>query len=266
MFERFTLPIDTITVESDDVRTFGFRFPLDGNPGQFVMVSDLDGDEKPFSLSDQNPEGFSITLRRLGRFTARLFESRPGDLLSIRGAYGSSFFARGSRALVVGGGCAVPPLHLLCKRLCEQGVEVTFVNGARDRASLLFEDQIERLGPRQIVALELGIPAETAVDAAISELNSGNYDHLYAAGPEAMLVALAAQCGTIDYQFLIERYMKCGIGICGSCTLDPLGLRVCVEGPVLDRATIEQLTEFGRYRRDGTGARVPVTGRRICES
>jgi dihydroorotate dehydrogenase electron transfer subunit len=60
----------------------------------------------------------------------------------------------------------------------------------------------------------------------------------------------------IPYQFSFERYMKCGVGICGSCACDPTGIRVCVEGPVLHRAQIEKLTDFGVYKRDATGARV----------
>jgi dihydroorotate dehydrogenase electron transfer subunit len=265
VFDRMTLPVDIITVETDDVRTFAFREPLAATPGQFVMVSGLDGDEKPFSLSDCSEDGFSFTVRRVGRYTARLFESRPGDLLSIRGAYGSSFFVRGSTALIVGGGCAVPPLHYLCRKLADAGVSTTFVNGARDRQALLFADRIDAIGTRQFVALESATPSVTAVDVALNLLKSEKFDHLYAAGPELMMVALAAGCGSMDYQFLIERYMKCGIGICGSCTLDPIGLRVCVEGPVLPRATVERPSEFGRYRRNGTGARVPIGERRVCE-
>jgi dihydroorotate dehydrogenase electron transfer subunit len=50
--------------------------------------------------------------------------------------------------------------------------------------------------------------------------------------------------------------MKCAIGICGNCTIDPLGIRLCVEGPVLPKKIVDKLTEFGKYHRDATGKRV----------
>jgi hypothetical protein len=27
--------------------------------------------------------------------------------------------------------------------------------------------------------------------------------------------------------------MKCGYGLCGNCVVDPLGIRLCTEGPVV---------------------------------
>ena len=49
-------------------------------------------------------------------------------------------------------------------------------------------------------------------------------------------------------QACINRYFKCAAGICGSCCLDPEGVRVCVEGPVLMADRLLE-SEFGRYRR-----------------
>ena len=51
----------------------------------------------------------------------------------------------------------------------------------------------------------------------------------------------------------IERMMKCGIGICGSCSIDDTGDRVCVEGPVFSFDYLAKLKEFGNYKRDGSG-------------
>ena len=55
---------------------------------------------------------------------------------------------------------------------------------------------------------------------------------LYACGPNAMLSALAplAQKWSLPCQFSYEAHMRCGIGVCGSCTCgDQL---VCRDGPV----------------------------------
>jgi dihydroorotate dehydrogenase electron transfer subunit len=65
---------------------------------------------------------------------------------------------------------------------------------------------------------------------------------------------VAKKCNT-HFQASLERYMKCGFGICGSCVLDPLGLRVCKDGPVFDSLILDRLTEFGSYKRDASGTK-----------
>ena len=266
MPERFTISVDSVVTESSDVQTLRFARPLSAEPGQFVMLSDLQSDEKPFSLSECDKTGFSVTFRRVGAFTNRLFQARQGDLLSIRGAYGSSFFVRRGRALVVGGGCAAPPLYFLCRELVELGCDVTVVNGARKAEDLLFGERFRSLAQRYLPAVEEGPTPATAVDVAADLLAGESFDAVYAGGPELMLLALMRVTGEVDSQFLIERYMKCGMGVCGSCTMDPVGLRACVEGPVLGRDVIARLAEFGRYRRDAAGKRVTISQREAWEA
>jgi len=53
----------------------------------------------------------------------------------------------------------------------------------------------------------------------------------------------------------LERYMKCGIGLCSQCCVGN-GLRVCVEGPVFDEDALKNIEEFGTYKRDATGRKI----------
>ncbi len=71
-----------------------------------------------------------------------------------------------------------------------------------------------------------------------------------------MMKALQPVVDDYEYEFLFERYMKCAIGICGNCTVDPIGIRLCVEGPVMPKKYVVQLTEFGKYHRDASGKRI----------
>ena len=263
LLERTTTEVIELIPEGIDAATIVFRCPLTAQPGQFLMISDLQTDDKPFSISGCADGTVSVTVRRVGRFSDRLLRARPGDLFSIRGAYGSFFFAHAASALLVGGGCAVPPLAFLAETLSANGSRIVFVNGARDTARVLCRSRLDGLPLRHIVSTEAESGA-TAVDDAVRILKSDRFDRVYAAGPEAMLVALLPHCRKIPTQFLVERYMKCGIGVCGSCTLDPLGLRVCVEGPVLDIEPLARATEFGAYRRDASGARVALPTREAC--
>ena len=61
--------------------------------------------------------------------------------------------------------------------------------------------------------------------------------------------------GNIPFQAALERYMKCGFGICGQCTIGK-GLRVCEEGPVFDGKTLKNIDDFGVYKRDAAGRKV----------
>jgi dihydroorotate dehydrogenase electron transfer subunit len=57
----------------------------------------------------------------------------------------------------------------------------------------------------------------------------------------------------IPAQFSLERYMKCGMGLCGQCCVDDMGWRVCVEGPVFWNDEVKLISEFGKYKRDAAG-------------
>ncbi|MFW5808805.1 MAG: dihydroorotate dehydrogenase electron transfer subunit, partial [Spirochaetota bacterium] len=99
----------------------------------------------------------------------------------------------------------------------------------------------------------------TVLDICALHLRYTDYDSIAVSGPEPMLQAVINSLDGLNVPsfFLIERYMKCAIGICGQCSLDPDGVRVCVEGPVFERSRLAALTEFGSYKRDAAGLRRP---------
>jgi dihydroorotate dehydrogenase electron transfer subunit len=74
-------------------------------------------------------------------------------------------------------------------------------------------------------------------------------------GPEIMMKKIAdlADYHKIPAQFSLERYMKCGVGICGQCCVDNVGWRICKEGPVFWDDEVKLITEFGKYHRDAAG-------------
>ena len=263
---RITEPIHRVKQEGSSAKTLYVELdehrqealPL---PGQFFMLTDYQGGEKPISVSEaeRTPDGtlqLGFTIKVAGPFTRRFQAKGVGDLLSLRGPYGNPFSIRKGRVLLVGGGCGTAPLHFLARTLLGEGAEVTMVNGARTAGELLFSDRFAPLLLRSIEVLE-DRDKKTTVDAVRELLKQDVFDFVYAAGPEMMLYNLRPLLDKVDYEFLMERYMKCGVGICGSCTCDPLGIRLCVEGPVLPKAIVEQLTDFGRYKRDPSGKKVP---------
>ena len=55
----------------------------------------------------------------------------------------------------------------------------------------------------------------------------------------------------LELQASLERIMKCGFGICGSCMIDDLVL--CIDGPVVQMSELKRLKEFGVAHRDKAG-------------
>jgi dihydroorotate dehydrogenase electron transfer subunit len=78
--------------------------------------------------------------------------------------------------------------------------------------------------------------------------------HFYNCGPELMERAaftLEQRFPRTGIETSVERYMKCGIGVCGVCALD--GWRTCVDGPVLDEKRLAESRHFGCCHRTKSG-------------
>jgi len=260
--DRQTLSIASIREENPTLRTFFFNTTLEAQPGQFIMLTIFGQGEKPFSILDVTGDMLAITVKRIGPFTEHLFAMKVGDLISIRGPYGRSFSREGQRVLTVGGGFATPPLRFQAKTLRASGVPyLVNINGARTKSDLLYTADFEELCDRSLIATEDGSRGEkgTSVDIMQNLLQDESFDKIYISGPEKMMKAAVevAQEYDIPHEVNLERYMKCGVGICGSCVMDPNGFILCLEGPVVDQVTLKKLEEFGVSHRDKTGRVVP---------
>jgi dihydroorotate dehydrogenase electron transfer subunit len=96
-----------------------------------------------------------------------------------------------------------------------------------------------------------------ASDLAKNILSKEKFDAVYTCGPETMMKSLLSSCKTIPLQASLERYMKCSIGICGQCCIGN-GLRVCADGPIFSGKILQQVKDFGLYRRDPAGRKIPI--------
>jgi dihydroorotate dehydrogenase electron transfer subunit len=241
-----------IVEESASVRTLRFELDLDLDPvpGQYLMVWVRGVDEVPMSISYRN----GITVQKVGEATRAIFDLSVGDDLGIRGPLGNGFVLEGKRILLVGGGVGAAPLALLGEAACERGMEITTLLGFRCSGDLLFRERFERIGELVITTDDGSEGICGRASAGLSCLNPQEFDQIYLCGPEPMMADMIGKCRGMEtkIQASIDRYFKCGMGICGSCAIDPSGIRVCVEGPVI-RADRLAGTEFGRYRRGPSG-------------
>ena len=251
-----TLPVREVVVHHEGLKSFLFDQTFDVEPGQFVMLWLPGVDEKPFSISDVRDGMIEITAKAVGNFSQALMDAKPGDLMGMRGPLGRGFRPRG-RGLIVGGGMGIAPLRMLAHWMEFNDMEFRTVLGARTEKELIFREDFARMGAQ--FATDDGSFGVKGFALPLAEklCAAEKFDVIYGCGPEVMLVELKrlAERMGCDCQLSLERHMKCGIGVCGSCCVDGSGLCICREGPVLDRAELGRMADFGLPHRDATGAR-----------
>ena len=94
---------------------------------------------------------------------------------------------------------------------------------------------------------------DSVTDILEKLLEENEYDAIYTCGPELMMykvVKLANEKG-IFVQASLERMMKCGVGICGSCCVSED--LVCRDGTVFDGQHLAKNSEFGHFERTKSG-------------
>ena len=250
--------------ETPTIATLRFKETIDAKPGQFFMVWIPKFSEKPFSLS-HIPE-IGITVMDVGLFSHELCNLLPGDKIGIRGPYGRGFEIEGrniKNILTVGGGVGIAPLAPLIEDENNKDKNFTVIIGALSCDELLFEKRLNKNKNSKVILTtndgSFGI-CGYATTPMNDLLKKENFDLIAACGPEPMLscVLEIGKKFNIPVQLSLDRYMKCGIGICGSCAIN--GLLVCRDGPVFWDYELED-TDFGKFKRDKSGIKKEVVNK-----
>jgi len=243
----------TITLEPAGDPIPAFR------PGQFTMLYAFGIGEIPISISGSAGQpALTQTIRAVGAVSTALCSSTTGQLVGVRGPYGTSWDetdAAGQDLLLVAGGIGLAPLRpALLAALAQRQLyrRVVVLIGARSPAELVFASEHEAWRNR-------GAQVEITVDKADASWhgNVGVVTQLIGragldpprtkaliCGPEVMMrltarSLLAAGMSAASIRMSLERNMQCGVAECGHCQLGPLLL--CRDGPVLSYEVAEPL-------------------------
>lgn len=176
---------------------------------------------RPMSLSIARTHEFGFLIDPIGPGTRALTNASRGDRIAVLGPLGNGYCLNVERPLLVGGGIGIAPFPYLSKSL------------GRPRALLGFRSR------HHAEAAELVPNAEVVVEPALvtdALSKPAHYYDVFACGPEPMLHAVARLAP--DAQLAWEAPMACGYGACYGCAVEIRGelRRLCVEGPVLQRA------------------------------
>lgn len=263
-----------ITPEAEGVSTFAFKF-IDPQvqdryrwePGQFNMLYVPGYGEAAISMSSDLESSYGLvvhTIRYVGNVTKAASRLKIGDVVGLRGPFGTSWplkAIQGMDVVIACGGIGLPPLrgaiyHIIRNR--EKYGKVTLLYGARSPKDLMYPAEYEAWK-------NANIEVEVTVDRGDDSWNGRigvvpmwfyhfrvdpHNTAVLTCGPEIMMrfviyEALARRIPTELIYVSLERNMKCGQGACGHCQLGPYF--ICKDGPILPFNHLEAIFNVEEY-------------------
>jgi NAD(P)H-flavin reductase len=218
-------------------------------PGQFNMLYVFGVGEAPISICGKTRNGLEHTTRTVGTVTSALSRLRRGDVVGVRGPYGSCWplaETAGRDVVLVAGGIGLAPLRSALQAIVAQREirrRVTLIFGVRTAEDMLYRQELERLRDR---GLQLYVTVNRAtgswhgnVGVVTSLIPRVPFDPLncvaMVCGPELMMrfsIEELTKRGVPEQRIFLslERNMKCAVGFCGHCQFGPEFL--CKDGPI----------------------------------
>lgn len=250
--------------EAENVKTFTFSYNrLMSKPGQFVMLWIPGVDQKPFSIASDDNVSFSTAVFKINAFTQALFDLNVGQDVGVTGPFGKPFtWQPKQHVIAVGGGYGAAPLAYLLNKAKQDNCTTELLLGARRKSLLLYANKFPS---ETYLATDDGSAGHKGYVTAVLEqrLDLLTPDQrkntvISVCGPEPMEYAAAkvAEKYGVASQVSIERFMKCGFGMCGQCCVDDTGEPMCSIGPVISGEHALSLKEFGQYHRDKSGTKI----------
>ena len=243
--------ITGIINETTNIKTIQFKLDLSIKPGQFVMAWLPGIDEIPLAIT-QAEEICAITVDNVGPATEAFHELEIGTQIGIKGPFGNGFGLSANDYLLISGGTGMAALVRAAEELSQAGKKVRIAIGARSGDDLFFIERMKKLGEVHIATDDGSSGHHGFITQVAGKLITDKKpDMILACGPEPMMVATFKLANDIPIQCSLERYMKCGFGICGSCQCGKY--TVCKDGPVFTGKQLAEMEDFGNFKRDSTG-------------
>lgn len=251
---------DTFTLQID-LGAMGETFKF--LPGQFNMLYVFGLGEAAISISsDASQEGtLAHTIHRVGTVTTGLAQVKRGDVIGLRGPFGTSWpitAARGKDVCIVAGGIGLAPLRPVMYAMLRERTafeRIILLYGARSPLDLLYRVELEEWAKEHnveiLVTVDRGDSSWKGYIGVVTNLFS--YLKLdaratvgYVCGPETMMkytIDEMERRGLAEDQIYLsmERNMKCAVGFCGHCQYGPEF--ICKDGPVFTLPRIRPLLD-----------------------
>lgn len=274
----YPVRIDQIITETEDrnLKTFKLVFlnPEDEkkfayHPGQFAELSIAGKGEIPIGIASSPTEkGFLLfTVNKTGLVTTFLHNMKEGDIMGVRGPMGNWYpldQLEGKNIVIVAGGFAFTTLRSTIVYLLDPAnrprfKDITVIYGARTPGMLLYKDELAAWEARDDIKVHITVDGTDDPDwkynigfvPAITEKKAPGAENAYAlvCGPPIMIKFTQPALEKLGFPaeriiMSLENRMKCGIGMCGRCSVGPEF--VCKDGPVFTLAKLNTLPK-GEY-------------------
>jgi NAD(P)H-flavin reductase len=269
----YPVRMDQITTETEDrnIKTFKLVFlnPEDEkkfayHPGQFAELSIAGKGEIPIGIASSPTEkGFLLfTVNKTGLVTTFLHNMKEGEVMGVRGPLGNWYpldQMEGKNIVIVAGGFAFTTLrstivYLLDPLNRNRFKDITVIYGSRTPGMLLYKEELAAWEARDDINMHITVDGTDDPDwkynvgfvPAITEKKAPNAQDAYAlvCGPPIMIKFTQPVLEKLGFPperiiMSLENRMKCGVGMCGRCSVGPEF--VCKDGPVFTLAKLNTL-------------------------
>jgi ferredoxin--NADP+ reductase len=219
-------------------------------PGQFVILRLHEkGERIPLTIKSSDPSAGTVTIcvQGVGKTTSMLNCLETGDsILDIVGPLGKpSDIELYGTVLILAGSVGTAMALPTARALKQAGNHVIFVEGARSRDMVVFEDEVRGASTEAFIMTDDGTFGEKGlVTAKLNEfLAAGRrIDFVLAVGPVPMMRAVAQITGPLHIKTVVSlnSIMVDGTGMCGGCRvlLGDKSKFACVDGPEFDASLV----------------------------
>jgi len=219
-------------------------------PGQFVILRLHDrGERIPLTIKSADPAAGTITIavQTVGKTTSLLNSLEAGDsILDVVGPLGRPSEIRNyGTAVILAGSVGTAMALPTANALRDAGNQVIFIEGARSKEMVVFEDEVRAASHEAYMLTDDGSYGEQGlVTKKLDELIAAGrkLDFVLAVGPVPMMRAVAELTRPLGIKTMVSlnSIMVDGTGMCGGCRvlLGNQSKFACVDGPEFDASLV----------------------------
>jgi ferredoxin--NADP+ reductase len=219
-------------------------------PGQFIILRlHGKGERIPLTVKSSDPKAGTITIvvQGIGKTTSLLNCLETGDsILDIVGPLGKpSEIKNYGTAVILSGSVGTAMALPTSNALKAAGNHVIFIEGARNREMVIFEDEVRQASDETYIMTDDGSYGEQGmVTKKLDELIAAGQkiNFVLAVGPVPMMRAVARMTAPLGIKTMVSlnSIMVDGTGMCGGCRvlLGNQSKFACVDGPEFDASLV----------------------------
>jgi len=220
-------------------------------PGQFIILRLREkGERIPLTIKSADPVAGTVTIvvQGVGKTTGMLNCLDAGEyVLDIVGPLGKpSEIEKFGTVMILAGSVGTAMALPTAKALKFAGNHVIFVEGARSREMVVFEDEVRDASSETYIMTDDGTYGEKGlVTAKLNEIVGAGrkVDFVLAVGPVPMMRAVSQITCPLGIKTVVSlnSIMVDGTGMCGGCRvlLGDKSKFACVDGPEFDASMVD---------------------------